>query len=221
MTANLTHDDGGMSTASARQDARRWEGVHTAKAEGDVSWFQPVPTQSLRAIHDLDIDQDAAVIDVGGGTARLVDALLDAGPADLTVLDISATALSRARHRLGDRADAVSWLCEDLLRWTPTRTYDVWHDRAVFHFLTDPADQATYRDALRRGTHLGSHVVIATFAEDGPDHCTGLPVARYGPAQLARAFPDLTVVANDREEHHTPWGAVQPFTWVTFVRQTA
>lgn len=210
-----------MSKASARQDAQHWEGVYTTKAEGDVSWFQPVPTRSVRAIRDLDIDPDAAVIDVGGGTARLVDALLDAGFADLTVLDVAATALSQARHRLGDRADAVSWLCGDLLLWTPTRTYDVWHDRAVFHFLTDPADQATYRDVLRRGTHRGSHVVIATFAEDGPDHCTGLPVARYGPAQLARALPDLTVVANGREEHHTPWGAVQPFTWVTFVRAGA
>lgn len=205
----------------ANQHAQHWEAVYSTKAEDDVSWFQRMPAQSLRALHDVNIGPDASVIDVGGGTARLVDALVATGFADVTVLDVSAAALSQTRHRLGDKADAVSWLCADLLHWTPSRTYDVWHDRALFHFLTDPADRAIYRDALHRGTHPGSHVVIATFAEDAPDRCSGLPVARYGPVRLAEAFSDLTLVATGREEHHTPWGGMQPFTWITLVVQGA
>jgi hypothetical protein len=132
----------------------------------------------------------------------------------VAVLDIAEAAMAASRSRLGELADRVTWLAADVLTWVPARRYDLWHDRAVFHFLTEPGDRDRYRQVVRAGLAAGGSVVIGTFAEDGPQSCSGLPVARYSPAALAEQFPGFDVVEVEREEHHTPWDAVQPFTWL-------
>jgi hypothetical protein len=179
-----------------------------------VSWFQPVPAVSVELIERLDIARDVAVIDVGGGASLLVDALLDRGYGDLSVLDVSNAALEAVRTRLGPES-AVMLLHEYLLTWKPDRRFGVWHDRAVFHFLVDPRDRETYLKTLRSALAPGGSVIMATFAEDGPEFCSGLPVARYSPADLAQLLGrDFKVVEQFHAEHVTPAGVSQPFTWV-------
>jgi trans-aconitate methyltransferase len=148
------------------------------------------------------VDPAAAVIDVGGGTSRLVDVLLGRGFRDLSVLDVSAVALAEARQRLADRAGAVDWLVQDVRSWRAGRRYDVWHDRAVFHFQTSPADRDRYLASLEQATHPGSIAIIATFAPDGPTHCSGLPVARYDADQLAAELaPAWQLRGSTRQQH--------------------
>ncbi len=202
--------------ATDRTDGARehWSAVYRNRAEQEVSWFQRQPTMSMRLLVHAGLTADSSVIDVGGGASTLVDHLLERGVRDVTVLDVAAPALQAARYRLGDAAGPVTWLVRDLLDWRPDRRYTLWHDRAVFHFLTDPEDRARYAAILGQALQPGGHVVIATFAEDGPDRCSGLPVARYGPATLAAEFPDLSVSRAEREEHRTPSGIIQPFTWL-------
>ncbi len=170
---------------------------------------------SLRMMRSAGVRTGDGVIDVGGGAAPLVDELLGQGFTDLTVLDVSRVGMSYAQRRLGDTARRVTWVVADVLTWRPPRRYDLWHDRAVFHFLTDADDQRRYVDTLRAAVAPGGHLVIGTFAADGPTRCSGLAVARYGPEGLGeRLGPGITVIAADREEHRTPSGTVQPFTWV-------
>ena len=162
----------------------------------------------------LGIAPAARVIDVGGGAASLVDQLIARGFTDLTVLDISQVALTAARARVGHQAP-VSWVHEDVLTWRPRQRFDLWHDRAVFHFLVDPADQQRYLATVRATLAPAGAVIIATFASDGPDHCSGLPVARYSAEDLTALLGNaFTVVDTSREEHTTPAGARQSFTWV-------
>jgi len=165
-------------------------------------------------------DRQAAVVDVGGGASRLVDALLDDGYSDLTVLDIASPAIAAARARLGDRADAVTWLVEDVTRWEPRRRFDVWHDRAVLHFLVAEGDRSRYLTTLRRATGGGAHVVLAAFGPEGPETCSGLPVRRYDAAAMAtllgREFEALDAT---EEVHVTPSGAAQPFVYGLFRRR--
>lgn len=195
--------------------AGHWDGVYTTKAVTAVSWYQTSPVYSLELIAAAAIGADAPVIDVGAGASVLVDRLLDDGHSDVTVLDVAADALATAQDRLGpERAAAVDWVVADLLTWHPPRRYRLWHDRAVFHFLTDPADRDRYRAVLHRALAAGGHIVVGTFAEDGPTSCSGLPTARYAPEDLAAEFSDYRVVRIAREEHHTPGGTVQPFTWL-------
>jgi SAM-dependent methyltransferase len=179
-----------------------------------VSWFQPDAPVSLDLIVATGADGAAAVLDVGGGASTLVDGLLEQGYHDVTVLDIAEPALDAARTRLGPRADLVHWVIADVLEWRPERTYRVWHDRAVFHFLTEPADRDRYRAVVGRALEPGGHLVLGTFAADGPTRCSGLPTARYDPAELAAEFGDYRMVRAIREEHRTPGDQVQPFTWV-------
>jgi SAM-dependent methyltransferase len=151
---------------------------------------------------------------VGAGTSRLAETLLDAGWSDVTVLDISAEALSHLRTRLGERADRVAFVVADVLEWEPERRFDVWHDRAVFHFLTDEDGVGRYVATAVRAVRLGGTLVIGTFAEDGPTHCSGLPTSRYDADGLAAVFaPHFSPVHAEREEHSTPSGHIQPFTW--------
>jgi hypothetical protein len=158
------------------------------------------------------------VVDVGAGTSTLVDELVRAGYGDLTVLDVSAKALEVVGARLGTAAGRVSYVDHDVLTWTPSRTFDLWHDRAVFHFLTSDDERKQYaRVALTAMSEQGV-LVIATFAEDGPESCSGLPVARYSADALAAVFPTLRLIHSERVEHRTPWGAVQPFTYTVFMR---
>ncbi|MFN2534967.1 MAG: trans-aconitate 2-methyltransferase, partial [Pseudonocardiaceae bacterium] len=194
---------------------------YAGRGPGQLSWFQPEPTVSLELIGLLDLDRGEPVIDVGAGASTLVDELLERGYRDLTALDVSSEALQAARRRLGSQARTVRWVAADLLTWRPGRRYRFWHDRAVFHFLTDPCHQARYRAVLAEALAGDGSVVIGTFAADGPTHCSGLPAARYDPAHLAAAFgSDFTVVADRHEDHHTPAGTRQPFTWLILRRAT-
>jgi trans-aconitate methyltransferase len=197
---------------TTERDAQHWDDVYDRAGEDRVSWYQPDATVSVSLIAAA--GPVRSVVDIGGGASVLVDELLATGVPDITILDLSRHALDIARQRLGPRADNVDWLNQDVRHWNPTRRFDLWHDRAVFHFLTEPADRDAYRSTLRRALNPDGHVVIGTFAADGPTHCSGLPVARYDPAALAVQFPDLTVVATRRVEHLTPTGGIQPFTWL-------
>ena len=194
--------------------AAYWDEAYRSRGFTAVSWFQSAPTVSLELIEVLGVDKTEAVIDIGGGSSPLVDHLVRAGFEDVTVLDVSEAALESARQRVGETG-AVTWLHGDLLRWQPTRSYTLWHDRAVFHFLTAQADRDQYLLTLNEAMASGGAVVMATFASDGPDYCSGLPVARYSPQGLSDVLGDgFRVVAERRELHTTPAGAVQPFTWV-------
>jgi trans-aconitate methyltransferase len=175
---------------------------------------------SLALVERLRVLNAAPVIDVGGGASRLVDVLLARGYVDLSVLDVSSTALEIARHRVADAA-AVQWICDDVMAWQPQRSYGLWHDRAVFHFLTAAADRANYLNIARKAVAPGGAVVMATFAADGPEHCSGLPVARYDVSDLESLLDGFTVVTSRREEHITPAGAIQPFTWIAARRAMA
>jgi SAM-dependent methyltransferase len=198
--------------------AARWD---EAYAQGDTtcSWFQDAPEMSLRMLDAAGVTAADSVIDVGGGASPLAGTLLARGFRDVTVLDVSAAAIEHARRRLGPQASQVHWLTADIRAWRPPRRFAAWHDRAVFHFLTAEPDRQGYRRALTAGTAPGAVAVVGCFAPDGPQQCSGLPVARYGPGDLADELrPDWVLVAEDREEHATPAGLTQPFTWAALRR---
>jgi len=204
-------------TAFDRQ--AHWQHVYTSKNEQAVSWFEVVPQVSLDLIHATGAGPDAAIVDIGGGASRLVDALLDEGFHDLTVLDISQEALEKTTARLGARAAPLHWIAADVTRWEPTRQYDLWHDRAALHFLTDTKEQAAYAERVKRAVKAGGHVIISTFAPDGPDRCSGLPVVRHDAESLSKLLgPAFKLIESRRHEHHTPGGAVQRFQFSRFRR---
>ncbi|MCS3731397.1 class I SAM-dependent methyltransferase [Bradyrhizobium betae] len=197
-----------------------WNNVYATKGEAEVSWFQDSPTISIEMIRAANPDHGAAVIDIGGGTSRLVDSLLQAGYRNVAVLDLSANALDAARKRIGPTASLVDWIVADATTWRPARTYDVWHDRAAFHFLIDPCDRAAYVDRLRSAVAPGGQVIIATFAPDGPEKCSGLPVQRHDSASLAAELgPEFEPVETRSETHHTPWDSTQAFQFSRFRRR--
>jgi len=197
-----------------------WDHVYATKGEAEVSWFQDSPAISLEMIRAAGPNHDAAIIDVGGGASRLVDALLQDGYRDVTVLDLSAKGLDAAKKRLGGAASMVDWIVADATTWQPAKTYDVWHDRAAFHFLTDLRDRAAYVERLRSAIAPGGHVIIATFAPDGPEKCSGLPVQRHDSASLAAELgPEFELVETRRETHHTPWDSTQAFQFSRFRRR--
>lgn len=190
-------------------DAQHWESVYSSKGDLEVSWYEEVPELSLELIGNL-TGPEGTVVDIGGGASRLVDELLRRGHNHVTVLDLSAAALERARERVGDAA--VNWIAGDVTSWKPDRPFDVWHDRAAFHFLVDASDREKYVQVLKRATHIGSGVIIGTFATDGPEKCSGLPVVRYdADSQSATLGPDFELERSIRHEHVTPWGSVQRF----------
>jgi ubiquinone/menaquinone biosynthesis C-methylase UbiE len=192
-----------------------WEKVYTTKATDTVSWFQPHADLSLDLIKATGISHDAAIIDVGGGASTLVDDLLANGYTDLSVLDLSAAALAAAQRRLGARAAKVQWIEADVTKADlPARRFDVWHDRAVFHFLTSAEDRAAYVQTVFRAVKPGGHVIVATFAEDGPNQCSGLPVMRYRADELHAEFGEaFSLLSHRKEAHHTPSGTVQQFVY--------
>lgn len=196
---------------------KHWIAVYRDKAPDTVSWYQAVPEPSLNALKRLGCASPSSIIDVGGGASNLADALLEQGWHDITVLDIAAPALEAAKLRIGARADMVHWQVADITQWRPTRKYDVWHDRAVFHFLTEPEQRDAYRGALLDGLSKDGLVIMATFALDGPEKCSGLPVQRYGADDLARELgPKFRLLESWREQHSTPWGSTQAFNWCAF-----
>ena len=199
--------------------ARHWDAAYR---HGDAtrSWFQQRPLPSLQILDAVGATRGDSLIDVGGGTSHLADALLDRGHTDITVLDVSRTALSTAQRRLGAAAERVDWLAADVLTWQPPRRWDIWHDRAVLHFFTADADVARYLSALDEATSYTGVAILATFAPDGPPSCSGLAVARYDSRQLADLLGDQwRLINHSREEHNTPDGGLQPFTWAAFRRR--
>lgn len=191
-----------------------WEQVYGSKSETEVSWYQKAAEPSLSLIKSIGVSNEAAIIDVGGGSSRLVDGLLAEGFSDLTVLDISSAALEIAKHRLDDEGRAkVTWIVSDVTRWraVPAR-YDVWHDRAAFHFLTEPSARAAYVARLRKALKPGGFVVMGTFALDGPQRCSGLPVTRYDAKGLAGELGEgFLLIQTIRHAHRTPSGSEQRF----------
>jgi SAM-dependent methyltransferase len=198
-----------------------WEQIYTTKAPTQVSWYQEHPQLSLGLIQRTGIPRTSPIIDIGGGTSTLVDDLLAAGFLSVTVLDISAAALRLTRQRLGAHADTVTWIEADITQTAlPHQAYAVWHDRAVFHFLTHPADRQRYIATVREAVQPGGHVIVATFAPDGPNRCSGLEVMRYSPDSLHREFGyGFTLVASTSETHHTPFGTEQQFMYCYCRRQ--
>jgi SAM-dependent methyltransferase len=197
-----------------------WEQAYQTNPPDDVSWFQQEPTLSLRLIAKTSVGKSEGIIDVGGGASVLVDHLLAAGFENVAVLDISRTALHHARTRLGPRAEKVAWFEADITTFRAPRPFAAWHDRAVFHFLTDPADRQKYVENLRQCLTPAGHVIIATFATDGPQKCSGLEVSRYdAPAISAELGADFKLMEQVDETHVTPWHTPQKFSYFRFARK--
>ena len=202
-----------MSTKS------HWEKAWSGADPKTKSWFQDEARHSLELIEASAIAHDEAIIDVGGGASSLVDALLSQGHTNLSVLDISEAALQSAQDRLGAAASSVKWLCADAVSWTPAHPFRLWHDRAVFHFLTTTEDRALYRAIAKAAIVPGGHMIMATFALDGPQKCSGLPVQRYGAQSLADEFSDgFQLIEGIAVAHTTPGGAIQKFQYCRFLR---
>lgn len=205
------------------QNKDHWENVYSTKAPDGVSWFQPHADMSMRLIHASGLGHNAAIIDVGGGASTLVDDLLDDGYLHVTVLDLSGAALAESRRRLGPRADTVRWMEADITgaAFEP-HSLDLWHDRAVFHFLTTEEDRAAYVRQVLRALKPGGHVIMATFGSDGPAQCSGLPVMRYAPDELHAEFGGaFTMLGHEEQLHHTPFGTDQQFIYCMCRKQTA
>lgn len=196
-----------------------WNGVYTRKAEHEVSWFEENPAISLDLIRAAGATRGSPIIDIGGGASRLVDVLVADGFEAVSVLDISQAAIEIVKIRLGALADRVTWLVADVTLWQPARPYDIWHDRATFHFLVEEKDRAAYAACLRKALAPGGTAIIGTFAPDGPAMCSGLPVQRYDAAALAKVFgPSFEVVETRRHQHRTPGKALQNFQFSRLVR---
>ena len=205
--------------SSIRQS--HWDAVYSGKNEAQTSWFRPHLEESLRLIDALDVPREQPVLDVGGGRSTLVDDLLARGFGDLSVLDLSAVAMAEAQQRLGAQAHPVHWIVGDVTSADlPASHYALWHDRAVFHFLTEAGERARYVEAATCAVWSGGYLIIGTFAADGPDRCSGLPVVRYDAASLAAAFaPAFTLITQSRDVHRTPSGNEQTFTYVVLQRR--
>jgi 2-polyprenyl-3-methyl-5-hydroxy-6-metoxy-1,4-benzoquinol methylase len=195
-----------------------WQQVYSSKKADEVSWYQRDPEVSRRLIRNHAISTDA-VIDVGAGQSLLVDSLLVDGFTDVTVMDISEAAVSEVRKRLEEQP-SVSYVVADVRNWNSTKKFDVWHDRAVFHFMTTDDDNAAYLRVMAQAVRPGCVAIIGTFAEDGPTQCSGLDVNLYSSTQLTNQFEEFfELVETESEEHLTPWGAMQHFTWVSLRRK--
>jgi SAM-dependent methyltransferase len=205
---------------AADSTASYWDDTYAA-GENACSWFQQHPHMSLRMLDAARVPANASLVDVGGGASSLARALLDRGFRDVTVLDISAAGMARARRHLGERAERVQWLDADVRSWEPSRSFRVWHDRAAFLFLTTAEDRRQYLRALDSATEPGAIAVFGCFAPDGPMKCAGLPVARYSSLDLADHLgTQWTLISHAREEHVTPADAIEPFCW-TALRKRA
>jgi SAM-dependent methyltransferase len=212
-----THESNSLDGAGTSD---LWNGTYASKKEAERSWSEDVPHVSLSFIDEAHLTPSAPIIDVGGGSSRLVDQLLAGGHSDVTVLDISAAAIDEARHRVED--ERAKWIVADVTTWVPARSYALWHDRAVFHFLVSSADQACYVATAMRSVQAGGYLVLATFSHAGPATCSGLAVQRWSSRELTELFDDgFSLVESAERDHVTPWGAVQPFSWVMLRRRSS
>ena len=194
---------------------QHWEKVYTTKAPDAVSWFAPHLETSLKLIHQATSDKQAPIIDIGGGEATLVDDLLAEGYQDISVLDISQKAIDVSRALIGDKADQVHWYCADITDVAlPQNHFDVWHDRAVFHFLTHDTQRLKYVEQVMRSVKHGGHVIVSTFGPEGPEKCSGLNVVRYDATSLHNQFgKTFSLIDSSTEIHQTPMGTTQQFLY--------
>lgn len=191
-----------------------WNAVYSDKTEDELSWHHDEPSVALDLMKQVGFSKGSAVIDIGAGTSRLMDRLIDLGLGNLSALDLSESAIATTRARLGERETRVNWIVDDITKWEPTQTYDIWHDRAVFHFLVNTTDRLAYIQRLSQSVVAGGHAIIATFAPDGPEKCSGLTVTRYSPVSLTETLgADFSLVAHQFYLHHTPWGSPQSFQY--------
>lgn len=194
---------------------QHWDDIYTRKQSSEVSWTQNIPQTSLDFIHSFNISKTSAIIDIGGGDSNLVDFLLDEGYTNITVLDISEKALQKTKRRLGDKADQVNWIVSDVMEFIPDREYDVWHDRAAFHFLTTSKQIERYLFTARRA--VKGFLTIGTFSENGPEKCSGLIIKRYNETQLQRTLAKgFTKIRCLTEDHITPFNTIQNFLFCSF-----
>jgi len=204
---------------STLEKQAHWQNLYQTKGERDVSWYEESPAISLDLIRATGVGTDASIIDIGGGTSRLIDALIAEGFRSVSVLDLSEKALVTSRDRLGPSGECVNWIVADVTKWQPIQNYDVWHDRAAFHFLTESTDREAYAERLRKAVRTGGHAIIGTFALDGPERCSGLPVVRHDAASIAAILgQSFELIETRRHDHHTPSGSVQPFQFSRFNR---
>jgi SAM-dependent methyltransferase len=204
---------------TAIESQTHWQNVYQTKGEREVSWFQEMPSISLDLIRATGVSSNALIIDIGAGASRLVDALIAEGFHSLSVLDVSETALATSRERLGPKAAKVEWIVADITGWQPGKRYDLWHDRAAFHFLTAPADRAAYAACVRTALGPGGHVIIGTFAPDGPERCSGLPIIRHDAGSIGEVLgPSFKLIECRRHDHLTPGSTIQRFQFSRFQR---
>lgn len=196
---------------------KHWENIYHTKETNELSWYQPNPATSLDFFQQFDIPKSARIIDIGGGDSYLVDHLLDLGYQDITVLDISESALEKAKLRLGDHANKVKWIAADAVTFKPTEKYDFWHDRAAFHFLTQEQDIENYIDNVQQSIKPNGILVIGTFSEQGPKKCSGIEIKQYSETtmtdQLSNYFEKIKCITVD---HTTPSGTIQNFVFCSF-----
>jgi len=193
-----------------------WESIYQTKKPNEVSWYQEKPTTSLNLIAEVGLGKNAGIIDIGAGDSKLVDNLLALGFRNITVLDISSVALEKAKKRLGNRADAVKWIVSDLREFETSDRYDIWHDRAVLHFLTREEDINKYVEVVRRLLKTNGYLILSTFSENGPKRCSGLDIKQYSEDSIKELFSDFKHLKSFEEEHLTPWGASQIFMYIIF-----
>lgn len=195
-----------------------WETVYHTKSPDQVSWTQEIPKTSLKLIETCKLEKTAKIIDIGGGDSKLVDFLIHAGYENISVLDISAKALEKAQKRLGSQADKITWIVCDVLEFEPSTKYDLWHDRAAFHFLTAPEQIAKYIETASR--HVQNYAILGTFSESGPKKCSGLPIEQYSEEKISAAFrPGFEKIRCQTEVHETPLGTKQHFLFCSFKKR--
>ena len=197
------------------EDKSHWENVYSTKNPDQVSWTQKTPQTSLDLIQSFELQKDARIIDIGGGDSNLVDHLLDLGYTNISVLDISEKALEKAKNRLGEKADKVKWIVSDIIEFKPEETYDIWHDRAVFHFLTTEKQISRYAEIAEE--NVANFIVLGTFSTDGPLKCSGLEIKQYDELSLTTAFEkSFKKIKCFTEDHITPFDTVQNFIFCSF-----
>lgn len=198
-----------------------WERVYKTQSPTEVGWYQAYPERSLKLINDTCAGTDCRIIDVGGGTSELSKYLIDHGYQKLTVLDISGTSINKTKAQLGEKSNNIKWIEADVTRHCFKEQYDIWHDRAVFHFLTEAEERIKYINVLNQALRFNGHLIMATFSLEGPHKCSGLSVARYNPETLQNELGgNFNLVESSIEEHKTPSGATQNFVYCRFIRQS-
>lgn len=195
---------------------KHWDNIYSTKKLNEVSWYQPTPETSLSLIKELNIPKTASIIDIGGGDSFLIDNLLELGYENLTLLDISKKAIERAKLRIGKKSEQVQWIEADVSEFNPTEVYDLWHDRAAFHFLTDEQEIINYLKAAEKGVKQSGNMIIGTFSTEGPKKCSGIEITQYSQESLVKRFESFQKLNCKIIEHQTPFNSTQSFVFCTF-----